>query len=421
MFSDKIQEILYRLYDNLPPKVRAFVSQGVPVYFFLKEILLFASPFRFSVCLLQGKEKWGGDSLTTLFLGDERGVLNLSNLLYSEEPVKERLGKIFIWRIKSRINLDLPRTDLIFIKIDGLFSRFLSRQGFIIIPELILFMVDISKPLPEILKLSKNKSMRENLREMRRHNYSYEMTQDPAKFEYFYHQMYLPYVTKRYEELAFITGFQDMERAFKKGLLLLIKRGNDYIAGNILKMDHDTVFSVSLGIKGGETKYLKEGVLIACNYFTILWAKDKGYKWFDIGHSIPFFKDGLFNYKKSLGMGIKISTRVRTVLGMKICNFHQGVRNFLEKSPFIFIDQEKIKGLILVEQNHPLTLDEVQSLVKTYSIPGLDCMVILSHQGFTQQAEEFANSCSPQRLNLISTKTDVFFEAFPHVLHSGRT
>jgi hypothetical protein len=71
-------------------------------------------------------------------------------------------------------------------------------------------MVDISKPLPEILKLSKNKSMRENLREMRRHNYSYEMTQDPAKFEYFYHQMYLPYVTKRYEELAFITGFQDM-------------------------------------------------------------------------------------------------------------------------------------------------------------------------------------------------------------------
>jgi len=44
-------------------------------------------------------------------------------------------------------------------------------------------------------------------------------------------------------------------------------------------------------------------------------------------------------------------------------------------------------------------------------------LVILSDQGFTQQAEEFANSCSTQRLHLISTKTDVFFEAFPHVLH----
>jgi hypothetical protein len=390
----------------------------VPVYFFLKEVLFFASPFRLSVYFLQGKEKWSGNSLTTLFLGDEKGVLYLSNLLYSEEPVKERLGKIFIWRIKSRLNFDLPRTDLIFIKIDGLFSRFLSRQGFIIIPELILFMVDISKPLPEILKLSKNKSLRENLRGMRRHNYSYEMTQDPAKFEYFYHQMYLPYVTKRYEELAFITGFRDMERAFKKGQLLLIKGENGYISGNILKMDHDTVFSVSLGIKEGEIKYLKERALTACNYFTILWAKEKGYKWFDFGHSIPFFKDGLFNYKKRWGMGVKISTRVRTVFGMKTCNFHQGVQTFLEKNPFIFMDQERLKGLILVDQNHPLTLDEVQSLVKTYSIPGLDCLAILSDQGFTQQAEEFG--CSNQGLHLISKKPDVFFETFPHILHNVR-
>jgi len=418
LFSEKIQESLYHLYDGLPPKVRAHVSPVVPVYFFLKEGLFFASPLRFCVYLLQGKEKWGGNSLTTLFLGDERGVLYLSNLLYSGEPVKEKLGKVFIWRIKSRLNLDLPRADLIFIKIDGFFSRFLIRQGFIIIPELILFMMDISKPLPEILKLSKNKSLRENLREMRRQNYSYEMTQDPAKFEYFYHQMYLPYITKRFEELAFITGFREMERAFKKGQLLLIKRGNDYIAGNILKMDHETVFSVSLGIKDGEIKYLKEGAIIACNYFTILWAKKKGYKWFDIGHSIPFFKDGLFNYKKRWGMGIKLSTRVRTVFGMKVCNFQQGVQNFLKNNPFIFIDQEKLKGYILTDQNHPLTLEEVQSLVKTYSIPGLDCLAILSGQGFTQRAEEF--SCSNQELHLISKKPDVFFETFPNILHNVR-
>ncbi len=418
MFSDKIQEIMYRLYDSLPPKLRAFVSHGVPVYFFLKEMLYFASPFRFSVYFLQGKEKWGGNSLTALFLGDERGVLNLSNLLYSEEPVKEKLGKIFVWEIKSRLHLDLPKTDLIFIEIDGLFSRFLARQGFIIIPKLVLFMMDISKPLTEILKLSKNKSMRENLRAMRRQNYSYEMTQDPAKFEYFYHQMYLPYATKRYEKLAFIIGFREMERAFKKGQLLLVKRGDDYIAGNILKMDHDTVFSVSLGIKKGKIEYLKEGALIACNYFTILWAKEKGYKWYDIGHSIPFFKDGLFNYKKRWGMGIKLSTRVRTVFGMKVCNFQQGVQNFLKNNPFIFIDQEKLKGCIFIDENHLVTLEEVQSLVKTYSIPGLDCLAILSGQGFTQRAEEF--SCSNQELHLISKKPDLFFETFPNILHNVR-
>jgi len=411
------------MYYELPPKVRAFVSPVVTVFFSLKGILFFASPFQFSVYLLQGKEKWGGNSLTTLFLGDERGVLYLSNLLYSEEPVKERLGKIFIWRIKSRLNLEIPRTDLIFIKIDGFFSRFLPRKGFIIIPEWILFMMDLSQPLQEVWNLPRNKkkSLRENLKEIKKQNYSYEMTRDPSKFEYFYHQMYLPYTWKRFEKVTVLTSFRDMEKAFKKGQLLLIKRGNEYVAGNILKIDHDTVFSVSLGIKEGKIEYLKEGASTACYYFSILWAKEEVYKWLDFGICRSFFKDGVFDYKKRWGMGIKLSTRVRTVFGIKVCNFHQGVRTLLENNPFIFIDQEKLKGLILVDQNHPLIPEEVQSLVKTYSIPGLDCLVILSDQGFTQRAEEFANSCSTQRLHLISTKTDTFFETFPHVLHSERT
>jgi hypothetical protein len=408
------------MYYELPPKLRAFLFPVETVFYSIKRVLFFVSKFRLSVYLLQGKEKWGGGSLKTLFLGDERGIHYFSDLLYLEEPVKESLGKVFIWEIKSRLNLELPRTDLIFIKIDGIFSRFLSRKGFIIIPGWVLFIMDLSRPLQEIWKLSKNKSLRENLRQIKKQNYSYEMTQDPSKFEYFYHQMYLPYAWKRFEKVTVLTSFRDMERAFKKGQLLLIKKGNDYISGVIIRMDHDTVFSVSLGIKEGKIEYLKEGALTACYYFTILWAKEEGYKWLDFGHCRSFFKDGVFNYKKRWGMGIKLSTRVRTIFGMKVCNFHQGVRTLLENNPFIFIDQEKLKGLILVDQNHPLIPEEVQSLVKTYCIPELDCLVILSDQGFTQQAEEFANSCSTQRLHLISTKTDTFFEAFPHVLHSGR-
>jgi len=415
----KIQEILYHIYDGLPPNVRAFLSPVVPAFLFLKRVLFFASQFRLSVYLLQGKEKLGGDSLTTLFLGDEKGIPFFSDLLYSEEPARKSMGEVFIWRIKSRLNLELPRTDLIFIKIDGLFSRFLPRKGFIIIPEWVLFMMDLSRPLQKVWNLSKNKnkSLRENLREMKRHNYSYEMTLDPAKFEYFYYQMHLPYVTKRFEELTLLTGFRDMERIFKKGQLLLVKKGNDCVSGVIIRMDRDTVFAVYLGITEGRIEYLKAGALTALYYFTILFAKDRGYKWVDFGPCRSFLKDGIFNYKKHWGMEIRMYTRLRDVFGMKICNFHPGVENFLGKNPFIFIDQRKLKGLILVDQNHPPTLEEVQFLIKTYSIPGLDCLVILSDQGFTQQAEEFANSCSTQRLHLISTKTDVFFKAFPHVLH----
>ncbi len=122
MSSTIIREFSYRIYEWLPEEVRTFIRPMARTFFSLESIFSLASQLRLPVFLLQGKEKWGGDSLTTLFLGDEKGALFLSNLLYSGEPIKESLGKVFIWRIKSRLNLDLPRADLIFIKMDGFFS-----------------------------------------------------------------------------------------------------------------------------------------------------------------------------------------------------------------------------------------------------------------------------------------------------------
>ena len=419
MMFKEIQEILYRSYERLPRKVKAFVRPVARVFLSIKRAFSLACEIRLSAYLLQGKERRSGGNLTTLFLGGGKGLLYVSSLVYSEEPVKKGLGKVFIWRVKSKLNLDFLGVDLVFVKMDGFFSRFFTRLGFLIIPEWSLFMLDLSEPFQEARKLTKNKKLRETLRRIKKYKYSWEVTQDPIKFEYFYRQMYLPYATKRFGELSVLAGFGDMERVFRKGLLLLVKKGNDYISGQIMRMYRDTVFAPYLGITEGRMEYLKAGALTALYHFSIIWAQERGCKWFDFGHCRSFLKDGGFNYKKQWGMMVKISTRLGAIFGMKVRNFHQGVRNFLENNPFIFIDQKRLKGMILAEQNHPLTIEEVQSLVNTYSITGLDSLVILSDQGFTREAEEFG--CSNRRVDLISRKPDAFFEALPGGLPSGRT
>ena len=304
------------------------------------------------------------------------------------------------------MNSALYRVDLVFVIMEGFFSRLLKWQGFIVIPEWVLFRLDLSKQFPEAWNLSKskNKSLHENLREFRRHNYSFEMTQDQAKLEYFYNQMYLPYATKRFEELTSTASFHDMGRLFKKGQLLLVKKGYDYVSGNMLvRISDDTIFAHSLGITEGNIEYLKAGALTAVYYFAILWAKKMGYKWMDFGHCRSFLKDGVFKYKKYWGMEIKISERVTGIFGIKICNYCQGVQNFLENNPFVFIDQGKLKGLIFVNNSHEISFKEVQACVKSYAIPGLDCLVIVSDQGFEQEAKEFANSCSTPSVQLVNT------------------
>ena len=410
MPSITIKEIPYRIYEGLPLQVRKFIRPILRI-FSLSNIFSLTPQLRPSVFLLQGREKWGGESLSILFVGDENGVLFLSDFLYSGEPKKESLGKVFFWRIKSRMNLGPPRGDLVFVNMDGFFSRFLPRQQFMIIPAWILFMLDLSKRFPESWNLSKskNKSLRENLREFRRQKYSYEIANDPGKFEYFYHHMYSPYITKRFEELTFLAGFYGMKRVFRKGWLLLVKKGDDYVSGILLvRRSPDTIFAYALGITEGNIEYVKKGALTAVYYFSILWAKEKGYKWMDFGDCRSFLKDGVLNYKKHWGMEIKISRRFKNIFGIKICNYCQAVQNFLEKNPFIFIDQGKLKGLILFNKNHPVTLKEVQACVKTYYIPGLDCLVIISHQGFDQEAKEFANSCSMPRVQPVNIKEENF-------------
>jgi hypothetical protein len=113
-------------------------------------------------------------------------------------------------------------------------------------------------------------------------------------------------------------------------------------------------------------------------------------------------------------MEVKKSKRVQTVLGLGIGSFHPGVFSFLANNPFVFIARGKLKGLIFSEKTHALTLEEVQSILKSYSIPGLENLVLLAPNGFTPQAKAFAASQTTSKLELIPMGLETFFKTFPN-------
>jgi len=409
----KSQRLLPALYELLPADVRNFVGPVLePSYFTVKRVLSIVSQLHLPVYQFQGKSIWGEGTLTTLLFGEGRGMLPyILNLLYADKPMKKGLGKIFIGNVKSDINSYGPNADLVLIGMDEFFSRFLSQRGFVVLPEWIMFKMDLTKPFP---RGGKNKGLSNNLRKVRKYQYSFEMTRDFAKFENFFHHMYLPYAANKYGELSLVGGFRDLKKIFEKGVLLLVSRGNDCIAGSLLQMNDKTISARYLGVKDGNFKYVEKGVLAACYYFTITWAGEKRYKWVDFGHCRPFLNDGAFYHKKTWGMEVMKSVRpmlaTKAVFGMKVCSHQQGLLDFLAKNPFISLDHGKLKGLIFHQQDHPLTLEEIQALNKTYYIPGIDSFVISSLHGFTQEAQEFATSQTPQRLYLTRLNQDTFLE-----------
>ena len=373
------QNSLSMMYDRLPVGVRSSIDPVLkPVSFTLKRVLSNASQIYPSVYRLQGKGRWGDGTLTTLLFGEGRGVLPyILNLLYAAEPTKEKLGKIFIGKVKSQTKLYSPGVDLVLVGIDEIFSKFLSGLGFLVIPEWVMFKLDLAKPLP---KGKRHKQLNSNLRKVKKYGYSLEMTKDFSKFEYFYHHMYLPYAKNKYGKLSLVGGFHDLRKIFERGALLLTNRGNECIVGDLIQMDKGTISSRYTGVRDGKIEYVEEGALAASYYFTILWAKEKGYKWVDFGHCRPFFHDGAFLHKKAWGMEIMKSTRrtlsAKAIVGMKACSRRPELLNFLAKNPFITIDRGKLKGLIFTQQEPTITPEEVQALHRTYSIPGIDSFVI---------------------------------------------
>jgi len=365
--------------------------------------------------MLKGKEKKSGESLNALISGKDNAVAFFSDLLYSGQPSKTDLGKSFVWKVKSKARAVQPNPDLIFVEFDRFYASIFERKGFVPLPKWVLFTLDISKSFPELMRAIKNKSLDNNLRKMKKNEFSFEITRDPEKFDLFYHHMYVPLAEKRFGEASWIFDYHHLKRLLENGQLLLVKRNNEYLSGALLLERGKSVFSHSLGVKEGNIEYIGQGAITASYYFTIHWAKKSGYEWIDFGYCRPFLKDGVFVYKKRWGMVIKNINRSMGlgVFGLRIFRITKSVRSFLAENPFVFIDHNKLRGLIVADQDQPLTSENVQLLMRIHHIHGLDNTVIVSSKGFTREARDMANDRYSHVLYLADMDVIEFIERLP--------
>jgi hypothetical protein len=224
--------------------------------------------------------------------------------------------------------------------------------------------------------------------------------------------MYLPYARMRFGKTAWIFSHRHLARLLERGQLLLVKQNSKYLAGALLIEGEKILFSHSLGVRDGNIDYIGKGAVTASYKFTIQWAKDQGYDWIDFGYCRPFLRDGIFVYKKRWGMALKSITRSMNMgaFGLGFCRYTRSVSTFLAKNPFVFTDQKNFKGLIVADQSHPLTSEDVQLLVRIHRIKGLDNLIVVSPHGFTHEAREMAEAQYPGFLQLASMEVEDFFE-----------
>jgi hypothetical protein len=208
------------------------------------------------------------------------------------------IGRRWFWQIPALIRSN--NLDMIISEISPLvMNRFHKLNGFVV-PEWIRMKINIDRPLSEIIKKSAS-DFRDVMRKIRNHNMTYEILTDKESYKYFNDKLYLPYITSRHGEEAWIEDLNIIWKSTPSPVLMAIKENDIMVGGAIIRKSDESLELLRLGLLDGNHEYRRHGVIGAIYYFGILEGQKMGCQYLDVGGTRPFLTDGLTRFKLGLG------------------------------------------------------------------------------------------------------------------------
>ena len=234
--------------------------------------------------------------------------------------------------------------------------------------------VDITGDIPAIMK--KTDSLQSAARYIKKNSLNSEITNDDAKLHEFYYNMYLPYITKRYDNAAAIEPYELFKSHFHHCDLLLIKSKNQVVAGGLICYEGVKARLWSFGIKDANPKYVKMGAFGALYYFSLQYLKDKGFLKVGLGGSRPFLNNGVIVYKKRWGLKLTEPFEINYLL--KPLKITDESKSFLINNPFIFIEKRKFNCAVMMNEQISIDVDIAEDLKHKYYYPGINLIKVFS-------------------------------------------
>lgn len=253
------------------------------------------------------------------------------------------------------VNYNLFSCDLLFFQHrPGQYK--LGKHDFII-----PYWVGADMPLPFS---GTGKSLKNELRSIRKNKLSYAVTSDPIDIENFIDSMWAPTMKKRYPEKDIATTRSEWKKHVCE--LLFIKDGKEAIAGALLRYDHEGPYFWRTGLKNGDLSLWSKGVIGATYYFAAEYLYAKGYTSMDVGFSRSFLNDGVMQFKRKWGIQLRMF-RKQSYLALRVLRKTVPVRSFFLHNPFFFVSRDSLYAAVFFDENH-----EPKRIPAQYRFQGLE-------------------------------------------------
>jgi len=151
-------------------------------------------------------------------------------------------------------------------------------------------------------------------RKVRKFDYRCQMTRDQKMVRKFYEDLYLPYLTTRFESACHARTLSELHTAIRSGFLLQVFAQDRWVSGVICRLKKDEICTLAFGHLPGNQYDLRRGALSAAYYFIFKWAEEHSVQKVDLLRSRPNTSDGVYEHKRRWGAKPVIDSWPHTAL-----------------------------------------------------------------------------------------------------------
>lgn len=372
-----------KCYWSLPRPLRVAIARGgYRVTAPFRRIRNFVQSFRPSAWRIAGERL--GEKVVLLYAGGSQSAHYFAQRMGGRECVPEPLGA------------PLPRcgdADIEIVEVDRLFAGRVRRAGALVVPQWVGFGIALDAPGGYEAPIHGNKSLRSDLRRLRRDELRRGATQDPALFEVFYEEMYRPHLSARHGEAARRSSRWWMRRLMEQGTLLQVLRRGEFVGGDIVIRRGREAVAMIMALRLDREGEFSPGLTAALYHFAIEWAQEQACREIDFGHCRPILNDGLVRYKRKWEMRVHDDPlRVDRVLAVKVRRFTPAVLRFLVENPMFVLEPEGLTGWVFDDSREPVARDRLRELLHGVLTVGLERFCVASPAGLAPDAAEAVSS-----------------------------
>ena len=333
----------------------------------ISSIRKFLSQFRYSAWVLEGVEQRSESALRILFVsGSTLNKNYITSALFKDSARETYLGRFWMLKPLQFTPKMAGDFDLVITEISP-DQPIDTRQPYFFIPAWVDSRVNIDDSI-ELCKHSK--SIKDDLRRIRKFDYTYQISNEKERFIDFYNNMYVPYINNNYGSQAALHSLEKILHNWEENDLIQVIDGEKAVTGEVISFIPNTNRAKleCIGVLDGDREYVRRAAISAIYYFRLIHLKEKGYSEIDLGAARAFLHDGVLQYKKKWGM--RLTKIIGTGFVLHQISPTEGAKSLLKNHPFIAYEKGRFLSVCFMDATEPPTEDKQKKIISQLFMPG---------------------------------------------------